>query len=93
MGIRMALGARGSKLVLLTMRRGAFQLALGLIVGFVLAQFAVGPLRIILYKVDVRDPLVLAIVPIALAAAGLLATFLPARRVSRIDPVISLNAE
>jgi putative ABC transport system permease protein len=93
MGIRMALGARGSKLVLLTMRRGSFQLALGLTIGFVLAMFAVGPLRGILYKVDVRDPLVLTVVPIVLAAAGLLASLLPARRVTKIDPVSALTPE
>jgi len=93
MGIRMALGAGGSKLIMLTMRRGTFQLVLGLAIGFILAMFSVGPLRVILYKVDVRDPLVLAIVPIVLAVAGFLATFLPARRVTKIDPVIALTAE
>ncbi len=93
MGIRMALGATGSKLVLLTMKRGTFQLAMGLFLGFVLALLAAGPLRTILYKVDVRDPVVLGIVPFALAAAGVLSTLLPARRVARIDPSISLSAE
>ncbi len=92
-GIRMALGAQGMQLVRLTMRRGMSQLALGLGIGFILALFAVGPLQPILYKVDAHDPLVLATVLAALAAAGLLASFIPAHRVTRIDPVMALNVE
>jgi putative ABC transport system permease protein len=93
MGIRIALGARGSQLVRLAMRRGVVQLGLGLGIGFIMAMLAVGPLRVILYKVDARDPLVLATVLLALAAAGLLASFIPAYRVTRIDPVAALAAE
>lgn len=77
----------------LTMRRGVLQLALGLGIGFTLALLAVGPLQPILYKVDARDPMVMATTVAALAAAGLLASFIPAHRVTRIDPVVALTVE
>jgi putative ABC transport system permease protein len=93
MGIRMALGARGPQLVQLTMKRGVVQLALGLAIGFLLALLAVSPLEVILYKVDPRDPLVLITVLASLAGAGLLASYLPARRVRKINPVIALAVE
>jgi ABC-type antimicrobial peptide transport system permease subunit len=93
MGIRMALGAQGMQLVRLTMRRGVFQLALGLVIGFVLALLAVDPLQVILYKVESRDPIVLVTVLFSLAGAGLLASLLPAHRVTKINPVVALTVE
>jgi putative ABC transport system permease protein len=93
MGIRMALGAQGAQLVRLTMRRGVLQLALGLLIGFILAMLAVDPLHIILYKVESRDPTVLVTVLLSLAGAGLLASFLPAHRVTKINPVAALTVE
>jgi putative ABC transport system permease protein len=93
MGIRIALGARGMQLVRLTMRRGVFQLVLGLVIGFALALLAVGPLQPILYKVASRDPFVLVTVLFSLAGAGLLASFLPAYRVTKINPVVALAEE
>jgi len=92
-GIRTALGAQGSQLVRLVMTKAAIQLAVGLALGAALGLLASGPLRPLLYQVQPRDPLVLATVPIVLAAASLLASFLPARRAARVDPVIALAAE
>jgi predicted permease len=92
-GIRTALGAQGWELIRLVMRRSIVQLALGLALGAALGLLATGPLQPLLYKVQPRDPLVLATVPIALAAASLAASFLPARRAARVDPVIALAAE
>jgi predicted permease len=93
MGIRMALGAQGGQLVRLIMRRALIQMSLGLGLGLVFGLLAAGPLQPILYRVAPRDPFVMAIVVLALAAAGFLASFLPARRVTRIDPVLALSAE
>jgi len=93
MGIRTALGARGSQLVQLVMRRATIQLAVGLALGVALGLLASGPLQPLLYQVAPRDPLVLAVVPFALAAASLLASFVPARRAATVDPVIALTAE
>lgn len=93
MGIRMALGAEGARLVRLTMRKGVIQLGIGLAIGFAGAWLIVDMLRPILYHVDSRDPWVLASVLASLAAAGLLATFLPAHRITRINPVLALSVE
>ena len=93
MGIRMALGAQSVQLVGLTMRKGILQLALGLAVGLCLAVVAVNPLQWILYDVSARDPFVFGLVFVVLASVGLLASFIPARRVTKVDPVIALTAE
>jgi putative ABC transport system permease protein len=93
MGIRMALGAQGGQLVRLIMRRAVIQMSLGLGLGLAIGLLAAGPLQPILYKVAPRDPIVMVIVVVALAAAGFLASFLPARRVTRINPVLAISTE
>jgi predicted permease len=93
LGIRMALGAQGAQLVRLIMKRGVMQLATGLVLGLGLGLLASGPLQPILYKVAPRDPTVLVIVVLALAAAGFLASFVPAHRVTKIDPVVAMTVE
>jgi predicted permease len=92
-GIRTALGAQRWELIRLVMKRSTVQLGLGLALGAALGLLATGPLQPLLYRVQPRDPLVLATVPIALAAASLAASFLPARRAARVDPVVALAAE
>jgi ABC-type antimicrobial peptide transport system permease subunit len=91
MGVRMALGAEGRQLVGLVMRKGAVQLATGLGLGLALAVLAAGRLQIILFEVNARDPAVFATVLFTLAGAGLLASFIPAKRVTRVDPVSALT--
>jgi putative ABC transport system permease protein len=93
MGVRSALGAQGRQLVLLVMRRNVAQLAIGLLLGLGLALLASGALQPVLYKVDPRDRTVFIAVLITLTLASLIATFLPARRVTRIDPVLALSTE
>jgi putative ABC transport system permease protein len=89
MGVRVALGAQGRQLILLIMRKSVLQLAVGLCLGLALALLASGALQPVLYHVNPRDTLVFACVLITLATASLIASFLPARRVTRIDPVIA----
>ena len=93
MGIRSALGARGMPLIVLVMRRSVVQLAIGLFLGLALALLASGALAPVLYHVQPRDRMVFALVVVTLAVASLIATFLPARRVTRIDPVVALAVE
>ena len=93
MGVRSALGARGAHLILLVMRRSIVQLAIGLLLGLALALLASGALQPVLYKVDPRDEAVFAGVVITLALASVTASFLPARRVTKIDPVLALASE
>lgn len=93
MGVRSALGAQGRQLVLLVMRKSVIQLAIGLSLGLALALLASGALQPVLYHVNPRDPGVFVGVVLTLALASLAASFLPARRVTRIDPVLALAAE
>jgi putative ABC transport system permease protein len=93
MGVRSALGAQGSQLILLVMRKSVLQLAIGVVLGLGLALLASGELQPVLYHVNPRDVVVFATVVATLAAASLIASFLPARRVTKIDPVLALAAE
>jgi putative ABC transport system permease protein len=93
MGVRVALGAQGRQLILLIMRKSVLQLAVGLAIGLGLALLASGALQPVLYHVDPRDTFVFAAVVATLATASVIASFLPARRVTRIDPVIALANE
>ena len=93
MGVRSALGAQGRQLILLIMRKSVVQLAIGLCLGLALALLASGALQPVLYHVNPRDTLVFVAVVLTLAVASLVASFLPARRVTRIDPVIALATD
>jgi predicted permease len=93
MGIRMALGAHGARLVGLLMRKGATQLAVGLGFGLGLAVLTAGPLQVVLFEVSARDPKVYGTVIGLLAIVGVLASLIPARRVSKVDPVAALTPE
>ena len=89
----MALGADGASLVRLVMKRGVIQLGVGLTIGIGLAALGAGPLQFILYGVSARDPVVFGVVALVLALTGIAASLLPARRVTRVDPVTALAAE
>ena len=93
MGVRSALGARGAQLITLVMRKTIVQLGAGLVLGLMLALLASDKLQPVLYHVNPRDAIVFSGVIATLAIAALLASFLPARRVTRIDPVVALAVE
>jgi putative ABC transport system permease protein len=93
MGVRSALGAQGAQLLFLVMRKSVIQLAIGLFLGLGLALLASGALQPVLYHVNPRDAAVFAAVVASLAVVSLVASFLPARRVTRIDPVVALANE
>ncbi|MFL6280604.1 MAG: ABC transporter permease [Vicinamibacterales bacterium] len=93
MGVRSALGAQGIQLIMLVMRKSVVQLAIGLALGLGLAFLASGALQPVLYHVSPHDAAVFVGVVITLAAASLVASFLPARRVTKIDPVLALAVE
>jgi putative ABC transport system permease protein len=93
LGVRSALGAQGRQLILLIMRKSVIQLAIGLSLGLVLALLASGALQPVLYHVNPRDAAVFAAVVATLALASLVASFLPAWRVTKIDPALALASE
>src|SRR5207249_3490769 len=79
-GIRMALGARGRDVVGMIFRQGALQLAVGMIIGLALALAVSQLMRVILYGVQPRDPMIFTGVAIVLVGTGLMACFIPATR-------------
>jgi len=92
-GIRMALGARPNTVQWMILREGSFMLAGGIVTGLVLAIATGRILSGILYQVGALDPIAFSIAPLLLAAATLLATWLPARRATRISPMMALRTE
>ena len=92
-GIRMALGAHRRDVFALIMRQGAMQTALAVAVGVLLSLAAGRVLAQILYEVSPSDPFALLVSSAMLAAAALLACFLPARRATRVDPIQALRTE
>ena len=92
-GIRMALGAHRKDVFALIMRQGALQTALAIAVGLLLSLAAGRVLSQILYGVSPTDPFALITSSLILAAAALLACFLPARRATHVNPITALRTE
>jgi putative ABC transport system permease protein len=93
MGVRLALGAARGDVFRLVVGEGMRLVAIGLIVGLAAAALLSGWIADLLFEVTPRDLTVFALVPALLAAAAALASYLPARRATRIDPLITLRSE
>jgi ABC-type antimicrobial peptide transport system permease subunit len=92
-GIRMALGATPNDVGRLVIRQGMRLPVLGLVVGMLLAIPAAQSLRGLVYGESTHDPRVFAAVVALLGLIALAATWVPARRATRVDPRISMAAE
>ena len=92
-GIRKALGADGPRLVRLLVAGGLKLVVLGGALGLALAVVATRLLSGLLFEVDALDPLTFVGVPLVLGAAALFAAWLPARRASRVSPVVALRTD
>jgi predicted permease len=92
-GIRMALGADLTQVRRLVMRQGAVVVAGGLALGLLGALVARGVLATLLYGVGTSDPATFAGVALVLGLVATLATYLPARRATRVDPMTALRTE
>ncbi len=92
-GIRMALGAQGRDVVRMIFRQGAWQLAIGMVLGLALAAAIAQTMQVILFEVQPRDPATFIGVVVVLTVTGLLACLVPARRATRIDPLTALRVD
>ncbi|QOY90573.1 ABC transporter permease [Paludibaculum fermentans] len=92
-GIRAAMGARAGDVVGLILKRGVVMAALGLGIGLLGALALTHLLATLLFGVGARDPLTLGAVAAVLAFVALLASYLPARRAAKVDPMICLRYE
>ena len=93
MGIRMALGAQGRDVLRLVLKQGAIQVGIGMALGLVLAALLSRGLEIILFQVEPWDPFVFVLIAVVLAAVGMLASYIPALRATRVDPAVALRYE
>jgi predicted permease len=92
-GIRMALGAQRSDVLLLVLKKAALLLALGLVSGLAASWFATRAIQAFLFGVSRHDPVTILSVCGLLAVSGLLAAIIPARRAASIDPMQALRTE
>jgi len=92
-GIRMALGAQAGAVLRMIMGEGSIMLVSGVAIGLLLAIATAKILSGILYGVGAFDPIAFTVAPLVLITAALIATWLPARRATRVDPVQALRAE
>jgi len=90
-GIRIALGAEQRDVLRLVIRQGAALTAVGLGLGLVAALSAARVLRSLLYDVAPSDPMTFAAVVALLGFAGVVASWLPARRAARLEPTEALR--
>ena len=92
-GIRMALGANRGDVLRLVVRQGMKMALIGLALGLVGAFLVSRVMMDMLYGISPTDPLTFTGVSIVLLAVALLACLIPARRATRVDPIVALRAE
>jgi putative ABC transport system permease protein len=93
LGIRIALGAQPRQLQLLVLRRGLLIAAAGAIAGLVGALGASRVLQALLYEISPTDPLTMMVASALLITVAAAACLIPARRATRVDPLVALRAE
>jgi putative ABC transport system permease protein len=92
-GVRLALGAGGGQVLWLILRRGLIQVAIGMTIGLGGAFFMSKALASVLVQVTPRDPATFAGISILLVLVAIAACVIPARRASRVDPLVALRTE
>jgi len=93
MGIRLALGADRPAVLRLVMSQGARLTAIGVVTGLLAAAALTRVMVSMLYGVSALDPMTFALVGVVLGLVAVLASYFPARRATRVDPVVALRAD
>jgi len=90
-GIRMVLGARRDDILRMFLRKGVALAGLGIVAGLVFSAATASMIASLLYGVRPHDPAVFLIVPLLLFAIAVLASYLPARRATKVNPIVALR--
>ena len=93
LGIRMALGAQAGDLLTMVIKQGMSLVAVGSLVGLAGAYGLARVIASLLFGVTATDPLIYLLTPFALLLIALLACYLPARRATKVDPLVALRYE
>lgn len=92
-GIRMALGAQGRDIFKLILGQGALLLLAGLVIGSVGSFICTRLFASLLFGVSATDPLTFIVTPVLLSLVALIACYVPARRATRVDPLVALRTD
>jgi putative ABC transport system permease protein len=92
-GIRMALGAQKTQMLTMVLRQSMLLVVIGLAIGFLVALGATRVMSTLLYGVGANDLSIYAVVIALLSAAAFLASYVPARRAMKVDPMVALRYE
>ncbi len=92
-GIRMALGARNGDVIKSVLRRALVLTTIGLSIGIGISLVSVRAIESFLYETNADDPVLFIMSAVAMASAALLASYLSARRATKIDPLEAFRAE
>jgi predicted permease len=90
-GVRMALGARQEDIMRMFLQRGVGLAGVGIVAGLVISASSASVMASLLYGVRPHDPTVFLVVPLVLLTVAVLASYLPARRATKVDPLIALR--
>jgi putative ABC transport system permease protein len=93
MGVRLALGAQRAEVLMLVLRQGLVLTSIGILIGVGGALALTSVISKLLFGVEPTDPLTFAVIILLLSVVSLFACYLPARRATRVDPVIALRYE
>jgi putative ABC transport system permease protein len=92
-GVRMAMGAKQADVLWMVLARGLRLTAIGIAVGWALSAAVMRMLSVLLYGLSPLDPVAFTLASLVWIATAMLASYLPARRAMRVDPMVALRWE
>jgi putative ABC transport system permease protein len=92
-GIRMALGAEREQILRMVLRHGTVMAVSGVALGLVAALGLARLITSLLFQTSAADPPTFSLVPLLLIAVAVLACYVPARRATRVDPLVALRSQ
>ena len=92
-GVRMALGANPTTVLALVLGRGMVLVGVGIVAGLAISLLSAGVLQSLVARISPRDPLTFVSTPAVLLMVALAANYVPARRATRIDPLVALRPD